>query len=85
MLKKPAGFVLASLKASTYHRARAAKSSSGWVGEKDYASPKTLGAHRLAPVRKRDAHILRVADLAAVALGGLFDHPAGFSRVTRYE
>jgi hypothetical protein len=39
---------------------------------------KTLGAHQLAPVRKREApYARRLADLAAAPLDGLFEHPVG--------
>ena len=65
MLKKSASGVLASLKGSTYHRVRAALSSSGRVGEKGYASPKTLGAHHSHPSANVTLLIRRVADLAA--------------------
>jgi len=48
MLKRSASFVLASLRGSTYRPGKSCESSSGWAGEKVYASPKTLGAHRAA-------------------------------------
>ena len=69
MVKKSPSGVLASLRGSTYHRVRAAKSSSGRVGEKEYASPlrhwALTGSRPSADVT---LIILRVADLAVAVL-----------------
>ena len=69
MLNKSANVVLASLGASTYHRVRATQSSSGWVGENDDASPKTLGAHHSHPSANVTLLRRRFRDLAAALLG----------------
>ena len=60
-MKNAASFVLASLKASTYRGTYA-------------SAPKTLGAHRLAPVRKRDAHYSSRRGPRCGLAGSLFDH-----------
>ena len=76
MLKKSASGVLASLKGSIYHRARAAKGSSGRVGE--MTTPRPLRHWALTgsrPSADVTLIILRVADLAAALLDGLFEHP----------
>jgi len=65
MLKKSASFVLASLRGSTYGT--------------EYASPlrhwALTNSHPSANVRLL---IRRLADLAAAALDGLFEHPVGY-------
>ncbi|WHZ27303.1 MAG: hypothetical protein OJF51_002100 [Nitrospira sp.] len=66
MLKKAASGVLASLKAPTYHRARAARAARGWVGGKVYASPvRHWALTDSRPSADVTLIILRVADLAA--------------------
>lgn len=85
MLKKSASGVLASLGGSTYHRVRAAKSSSGRVGEQRIRrAVKTWRAYRLAPVRNRvTLTIPRVADLAVASLHNLCEHPDGILNILR--
>ncbi len=78
-MKNPASVVPASQRGASYgHGTRACP---GRLGVDGYEGPirlGTLGAHRLAPVGRRDAFImLRVADLAAALLDGLFEQPAG--------
>ena len=76
MLKKSASGVLASLRDSTYDRVRAARSSSGRVGETEYASPlRHWALTDSRPSADVTLIILRVADLAAALLDSLFEHP----------
>jgi hypothetical protein len=77
MLKKSASGVLATLRGSTYRRARAAKEQLG-VGrvKSDYASPlRHWALTDSRPSANVTLIILRVADLAAALLDGHFEHP----------
>ncbi|WHZ29272.1 MAG: hypothetical protein OJF51_004074 [Nitrospira sp.] len=65
-----------NLRGSTYHRARAAQAARGWVGGKVYASPvRHWALTDSRPSANVTLIILRVADLAAALLDGLFEHP----------
>jgi hypothetical protein len=58
-----------NLRGSTYHRVRAAQSSSGQVGEKEYASPlRHWALTDSRPSANLTLLIRRVADLAAAFL-----------------
>jgi hypothetical protein len=74
MLKKTSSFVLASLRGSTYHRARAAGAAQG--GRVRKFTPQSLGHWALTNSRPcADVTILirRVADLAVALLDSLLN------------
>ena len=76
MLKKFASGVFASLKGSTYHRARAAKAAQGGWVRKVYASPlRHWALTDSRPSADVTLILLRVADLAAALLDSLFEPP----------
>ena len=89
MLKKAASGVLASLRGSTYHGARAARAArGGWV-KKNTPRPRHWALTDSRPSADVTLIILRVADLAAALLDNLFEHPASNStsglRYTRHR
>jgi hypothetical protein len=74
LLKKSASGVLASLRDSTYHPGKSCSGSSGWVGEKEYASPlRHWALTDSRPSADVTLIILRVADLAAALPDGLLN------------
>ena len=83
MLKKSASIVLASFRSSTYPEGkRACLGRQGWAGKKVTPHLKTRPAHRLAGVRKRDAHYSSRRGPHCGLADGHFEHLASKILVT---